>query len=585
MLAHLAQWILIAAIGQAPPEAALLKAAPADVDIALRVRGLEATSEDAVAAIKAMDAEWGNMAEGLLSAQVAEARQKHGAIAVKSPFLAVFRLGEPGGEGGSPPFAILLPAVDVKATIKALSGGHEVELKHQEGGYEAFDGPEGHGTWYAASVPGIVAVGPSKELIAGIAKRPARTLDSVVTGSAAKGFFGGDVGLYVNAASLTKRYADQIDQARQALMGLLDQAGQQAGNVAAMQTAKDIYGGLFDALKYADGLTLHLDAAEKGLHLGAFLKVKPGTDVEKSIAGVKTGETASLGRMPAGATFYVYMNVGARLYDRLQGMSLKMIAAGGKPSPEMEKAMAGLHGLGQIESLGSVTMDKGMISINEIHTADPGKYIEKSLALLRAMGGEGTSSLYKEVKVEPGAQKVRGISFTQATATIRMEKLAELAGNNPAQVETMKAMFADGRMNLWYGIDGTRILQVSAPKWEDARPLVEACLNREGGLGQTPGFRAVLSELPGRASFVMALNMQGMVRLFARQFATLTRNPDLKAPEDLPQEPAYLGAALTPHPSEGYEVHLVLPGPAGTVVARGMVPLFQALSGAARVNQ
>ena len=35
MLAQLSHWILIAALGQAPPEAALLKATPADVDAAM----------------------------------------------------------------------------------------------------------------------------------------------------------------------------------------------------------------------------------------------------------------------------------------------------------------------------------------------------------------------------------------------------------------------------------------------------------------------------------------------------------------------------------------------------------------------
>ena len=39
---------------------------------------------------------------------------------------------------------------------------------------------------------------------------------------------------------------------------------------------------------------------------------------------------------------------------------MKMLSGGGKPSPELEKAMAELHGLGRIESLGSASMDKGM---------------------------------------------------------------------------------------------------------------------------------------------------------------------------------------------------------------------------------
>jgi hypothetical protein len=48
-------------------------------------------------------------------------------------------------------------------------------------------------------------------------------------------------------------------------------------------------------------------------------------------------------------------------------------------------------------------------------------------------------------------------------------------------------------------------------------------------------------------------------------------------PDDLPKEPAFLGASLTPRPPAGYEFHLVVPGAFGTVIAKGMVPLFQGL--------
>ena len=66
--------------------------------------------------------------------------------------------------------------------------------------------------------------------------------------------------------------------------------------------------------------------------------------------------------------------------------------------------------------------------------------------------------------------------------------------------------------------------------------------------------------------------------MFAKLFATVTKNPNLKPPDDMPKEPAYIGASLTPHAAEGYEVHLVLPSAAGTVVAKGMVPMFQGLA-------
>ena len=49
MFAHISLWILAATLAQAPPEADWLKAVPADVDVALRSRGLEATRDDLLA--------------------------------------------------------------------------------------------------------------------------------------------------------------------------------------------------------------------------------------------------------------------------------------------------------------------------------------------------------------------------------------------------------------------------------------------------------------------------------------------------------------------------------------------------------
>ena len=46
----------------------------------------------------------------------------------------------------------------------------------------------------------------------------------------------------------------------------------------------------------------------------------------------------------------------------------------------------------------------------------------------------------------------------------------------------------------------------------------------------------------------------------------------------MPKEPAFLGVSLTPQPSEGYEFHLVIPSPVGTVIAKGVVPIFQGLA-------
>ena len=90
------------------------------------------------------------------------------------------------------------------------------------------------------------------------------------------------------------RYADQIEDARQKFMGALDQAGQQGGNAATMDTAKEIYGKLFDSLKDAAAMSFNVDVGGEGLSLGGALALKPESSVAKAVATSLSGTAADL---------------------------------------------------------------------------------------------------------------------------------------------------------------------------------------------------------------------------------------------------------------------------------------------------
>ena len=247
------------------------------------------------------------------------------------------------------PLAILVLSDNYKEVLKEFSGGKDPELKHDDGGYDAFDGPDGHGSWYAAKGPGIVAIGPSKGLIASIARPSGKTLDKVLDGTTLKPFLSGDLGVYVNTAALTTRFSDQIDNGRQTFMGLMDQvAQQQPGQEGMMNFVKDFYGGLFDSIKIADILVLSLDVAGKGLHLTGVLNVKPDSPAAKSIAGIHTSTAATLANFPPGAMTYIYMDMEAKTFKHLPGNEPQDDQLG-QALPELEKAMAEIHGLGRIE--------------------------------------------------------------------------------------------------------------------------------------------------------------------------------------------------------------------------------------------
>jgi hypothetical protein len=555
-----------------------MKAVPADVDVAVRCRGLDASRDDLIAMLKAMSPGLTESVEAGLANPLDQVRQNHGDASTKWPFVGVLRFGPRGG-GGTPPFAILVLKDDYKGVIKSFSSGKEP--KSQPDGLDSFEGPHGD-TWFSTKGAGFAAFGPDKALVAAVAKPGAKTLDQVLTPALSKPFLAGDVGLFVNAAALATRYADQIDQARQQFMAALDQAGQQMGNAAQMEAAKTIYGSMFDALKYADALCLGLDFTAEGFHLAGDLTVKPRTDAAKSLASSRTG-AADLGRFERDATVYAYMNLDASAFDRFQNMTFRMLSpGGGKLTAEQEKAVARFHGLGRIASGGAMSFGEGGLrGLSVMELDDPKAYVEAQTAMLRSMKGDGGGiKLYKDLKVEENAQTYNGVTFTHVAATVDLEKLAELGGKNPGGVAGMKAMVGDGSQSFWYGAEGKRLFQMMTPSWDEAKARLDAYLMGEQGLGGTAGFKAVRSKLPDRASLMMLMSVQGLARLFATQFSAMANKPDLKPPADMPKEPALFGFSLTPAPGAGYEFHFVVPSAVGPAVEKGIIPLFRALQGA-----
>ncbi len=581
MLVPLSTWFLAVCLGQSPApvatDAGWLKAVPADVDVAVRIRGVDATHADLTAMLKIMSPALAERAEQGLTGPLAQFRQKFGAAAARTPWVGLVRIPAPGGEE-KPHFAILVMNDDYPGVLKSMEDGKDIELKHQEGGYDAFKTPKGEEA-YAVKGTGFVAFGPDQALVAAIARPGEKTLDKVLTPALARQFLTGDVGVYVSAGALAARYSEQIDQARQTFMGALDQAGQQAGNTGPMNAAKEMYGALFDSLKDAEALTIGVDVAGEGLSLGGVLTVKPESALAKAGAQAVSGTAADLAGLAPDASFYVYMNMDASTVDRLQGMSIRMMNPGGKPTPDQTQAQALFGKLGRVETSGSLTFNGGMRNMNVTHVTDPKKYITACQATIQAMkGGEGPSNVYKDVKIESDVENYRGFNFSHIIAKLDFDKLAQLNPNNPAGAAAVKSMLGGETTNSWLGTDGKRVFQVTAPTWNDAKAQIDTFLRQDAGIGTVAGFRSVRSHLPEQANLLALVSAQGVVRIFAAQFAATLNKPDLKAPGDLPKEPVFFGVSLTPRPPCGYEFHLFVPSQIGPIFEKGLVPLFQSIT-------
>jgi hypothetical protein len=275
------------------------------------------------------------------------------------------------------------------------------------------------------------------------------------------------------------------------------------------------------------------------------------------------------------------MNVDAKRLGGFQMMSLRMILPGGKPSPDLEAALAQQDQLGRVETLMAMTMGRGLKTLSITHTSDPQKYLESIVAMLRAQkAAAGPLNVIKDVTVTPKVETYRGYTFHRIEMIFDFEKLAEAQPGKPADAalaDRMKAMFGGSRNTYWYGIKDRELIQVTAPSWDEAKARLDAYFNGAETIGTSSSFQAVRGKLAKQATVVALVHAQGLVRMIGS-----ANDAAFKLPDSVPKDPAFVGVSLTPNDSPGYEFHFVVPSPVGPVIEKGLVPVIQALPARAR---
>ncbi len=339
-----------------------------------------------------------------------------------------------------------------------------------------------------------------------------------------------------------------------------------------MEMAKSMYGGLFDSIKEADALAFHLDFAAEGLAVVGDLTVKADSAVSRRIAGARSGDGAAMARLPADAAFFVSMNLDAKTFEAFQKMGMGMMSAGGKPTPELEAAMASQRAVGRVEMVSAMTIANGMKAFNLMTVADPKAFLASNVAMMNALkGSDSPVNVYKDVTVTPEAETYSGFTFTRIEMTVDPDKVAKLTAGNPASAGAMKAMFGGDKILSWYGVNATQMLQIVAPSWDAAKAKIDSYFKGGGNtLGATAGYRSIRPKLADQANVLFLMSIQGFIRQMAAQFSA-------KVPDDLPKEPAFIGGSLTTTPPTGFEFHFVVPSAVGPVFEKGFVPMIQNL--------
>jgi hypothetical protein len=571
-----------AVLGQAPAEAAWLKSVPADVEIVARVRGLEAARDDLVKMIEAMSPTLGQQANPALEQALAQLTETYGKDAATTPFLFLFPLPKPEAIG-TPPYAFLIKSDDYASVQKHLAGD-KAKPEAQPGGYDLLidEQKREHYTYKGA---GFVAFGNDPKLMATIAQ-PKQTLDKAMNADLQKRLFMGDAGVYVNLAKVQQQYKDQIDKARQTINAQVENAAR-AGGPNAGKASEVFINAAFDALRDSDALALSFDFDAKGLDLSGQFTARSGSDTAKTLTGGNAGSAQALAKFPPDLMAYVYARVHPSTSEKLQGLFQSYMAnLTGADDPEVEKAIELQRQAGLTETVTAMAMDgKGLRGLSLFTYNDPKKAVEAitEQTLAQKKSKSGPAAMIKDIQHQAAAERYRGFTLDRTVVTFDPQKYAEQMQNMPNADKMLQAVTSGGKVTTWYGTDGKQVVSVVAPTWDEARTLLDQSLNGRGGLGQTEGYRRVRAQLPEQANLLVLVSMQGVVRQLSTIFgAAFPDNPALKAPADLPSDPALIGVAAKSVPN-GLQFQFVLPSAVGPVVEKGLVPLFQGMAG--RVNQ
>ena len=574
-------WVAVA-LGQAPatapsaaaaasPEASWLKVAPAEADVILRVRSVQGARDDLGKMASAMSPSFGPQAQMFLDQGVGMFSQRFGKAAGGLPFLVMVRLPK-DGDNGPPPFAVIIGAKDYAAVQKQIAGpGGDAKPKPQAGGYDSVTAAD-KTTFYTFKGSNFVALGTSAELVGAIAKPKTATLDRKMTPEIRERFLAGDMGVYVNLANVQARFGAQIEELRKKQDDKFDEAIAKEGPEAqGAGQAKEGLNRLIATLKDGDSLAFNVDFAPEGLTVEGVTTAKADSGSAKKLAAKKAGAGEVLAAFPDDASFYLYANVDPEQFDQIQQMATPFAAKGGKPTPEMQKALDLQREAGIRDASAAVSFTKGGVRAIMLSTYDDPKKAADSLAAVAKVNKANLPDTVKDVEFKADAQKYQNFTLSSTKVTFDQEKIAK---KTPNANGVTKSLLGES-MTTWSGTDGKqRLLTVTAPDWDAAKALIDTTLGGKGGIGQAAAFKAIRDKLPKQVGTLFLVSAQSLIKQGMAQYAVADPDsPAAKVKLDLPKAPALFGGAITPT-AKGVLFKFLLPSDVGPVIEQGVMPLL-----------
>ncbi|WP_152049966.1 hypothetical protein [Tautonia marina] len=598
-------------------EAQWLDTLPADLPIVVRVGGMQQATNNLVTMMRAMSP---NLAEQLgsqIQATVSEFTRSLGAGQGEAAALVLIDVVTPdefgeqveleGAQLQVKPRAIaVFQTQDYRGALASIAGQQNLQPEQRDG-YDVVTVGNGEQI-FAVQKQGFAAVTQHEDLIKKVTSAPEQNLGHVMTDEMKSHFLDGDLGVYVDLASINDAYADQGEQVRGFLRQQVDELREE--NPETAQQIRTAYQQVFKAAENARCMAANASFAEQGLSVSGKLLMNDDYEPIRQMADQGDDPADELAKLPRGSAYYAF-----NMLDP-ETIEWNMIPSGDQieedfpeiakvlESPEFDQANEQFRKAGLMRSSASLGLGESRQGICVIEAEDAPALIDAVRSSVEAIKGRDFS-LIKDLTIETEAQQHEGYTFDKIAATYdfdaftkEVEEQTEEVKNQVQQkiddeninqnidealadrpIDREEAVAALRRIvgestTIWVGTDGSKTLSVLAENWDDAQSQIDSYLANDQGIGETESYQKVRAELPDRVRALTMVDVQTGFRQILGELRQATEEDDLRAPEQTPEQTTMIGMAVVAEP-DGLRFKSFMPSEVGPVIEKGIVPVIE----------
>jgi hypothetical protein len=546
-----------------------LRSVPSGIDLAIRIRGIEAARGDLVRFLATLNLEAATLLNQKLDEYIKPFQVGAGKeiFEADTPLIAMISFPGKKGDVDEPlVYAVLFKAKDYATFQRSVTGTKDfVPVAHPEG-YETLRDFSGT-SYYTMKGDGFVGISTNEDLM----KRMVAAkdgLDRRLDLERRKAFLAGDLAIFADVARLLDRFGSQFDERARGVLQSTEGLNQRALDAASVETIKKAETAVVDLVKSTKYALINADAAPEGLILNGWIG---GRGVEVDRPAGSTG-WESIGKLPADSTFFV--KASAPVAAALDRAALALGFGFEDENDPVRREIAELdRSAGIVEAVSATEfIDSGpsYISIKRYQDAS------KSVASIRralesvASGDRVGSTRIKGVTFDKEPIEHRGFSLTHCRIDYSLARL-------PRSGAIAFAMLIGASRELWFGRNGDVVVTVAAPSVEAAKALIDATEAPKRGLGESATFRTIRAKSPASIDFLAVVNLKGLCRRLSIQLSRLYPGNSSFELRALPEEQANAGISFSTN-SNGVSFTIVAPSALGPIFNTGVIPLFNALS-------